>query len=343
MCPTPTGNGFDAMLPHSGRQQSVASTIKAGEAAAGRGDYAAARSYFSDLAEDGDAAVSAEGHFRLGMLAWREHNFDGAEAHYRRCGELSRKGHRPNLDARSENAIGAVHYARGDYVQARAAYLSALERTEDPVLHGLVLMNLGVLANIEADLDRALELYLRARALFRDHGSPASEALALHNLQTLHADRREWDEAEEVSVEALKVLERVGDRATMADVLRDRSELFAAKGDFARAVRECQLAIAIYTELGNELGRGETQRLQGRFLRELNDVRAAEKCLMDAFHIARTFRAKLLEAEASRELAALKRRLGDAAEATRWRLQALKLFRDLGAQPEVAQLERNED
>jgi tetratricopeptide (TPR) repeat protein len=322
------------------RSRRVESAVSVGEAAELRGDFATAEASYESLAEAEDPGTSAEGHFRLGVLAWKQGRFDEALAALTRARELARQSGRRDIEARAENGVGVVHYARGEYTQARASYAIALELTDDMLLRGRFLLNLGVVANIEGDLDRALEHYMRARALFRDHGDEKSEALALHNLQMLHSDRREWEDAEFAATEALRVLEKVGDRATIAAVLRDRAEVLAARGDLSGAVRQCQLAIAIFAELGDELGRGESQRWQGRFLRELSDWPAAERSLTDALAIAKHFRARLLEAETTRELAALARATGRSADARRWHKRALSLFRELGAQREIQELER---
>lgn len=319
------------------------SAIEAGEAAELRGDYVAAAAAYKSLADSDDAGTQADGCFRLGIVAFRQSRFDAAYDLYVRARDLSQQSNRGDLEARATNGIGAVHYARGEYTQARASYRLALDLTADPCLRARFLLNLGVLANIEGDLDGALEHYLRARALFRDCRDEPSEVLALHNLQMLHSDRREWEDAEQTSAEALVLLEKIGDRATIAQVLRDRSEVLAAMGQMLEAIRHCQLATSIFTELGNEVERAESELLHGRFLRQSGLLDQAERCLVDAYRAARAFRATLAEAEACRELAALHRARGDAAETARWRARAVKLFTQLGARRELAALARGED
>jgi tetratricopeptide (TPR) repeat protein len=319
------------------------SAIQSGETAERGGDYLAAAAAYETLTQQSDPGMQAEGHFRMGVVAWKQNRFDIALQRYVLARDLARQAERRDLEARAENGVGAVHYARGEYTQARASYMVALDLVPDPGLRGRFLLNLGVLANIQGDLDGALEHYLRARALFRDHGDEANEALALHNLQMLHADRREWDDAEQTATEALALLERLGDQATIAEVLRDRSEVLAARGDMLEAIRNCQLAASVFTELGNELGRAESELLRGRYLRMSGYLDESERSLTDAYRTAKHFRAKLAEAEACRQLAALHRARADARLADRWRERALKLFTELGAQREIASLERGAD
>jgi tetratricopeptide (TPR) repeat protein len=230
-----------------------------------------------------------------------------------------------------------VHYARGEYAQARASYQVAMERTRDPVLIGRFLLNLGVIANIEGDLENALWHYLRARALFRDNGDRTSEALALHNLGMIHADREEWDSAADAYGQCLVLCEQQGNRQMIANVLLNESEVLVARRDFTAAVRNCELAMSIYTDIGDEVGRGEAHRWRGYAQRVAGDLEAAERSLNEAVLAGQRLRARLLEAEACREMAALRRGHADAA---RWRERAVALFRDLGARRELDAMER---
>ncbi len=327
------------MKVEKGNLDQIAERAAAGEAAELRGDYDTAAAAYQVLADSAAADEAAEGHFRLGCLAWRQHQFDEALAEYERTRELAQRVGRTDLEARAHNGTGAVHYARGEYAQAGASYRVAASLTDDLVLRGRFLLNLGVLANIQGDLAGAAQSYTRACALFREHGDHASEALALHNLGMLHADLEEWDEADDAYRQALALFEAQDNRAMIANVLVNRCEVLIARGFLSEAVRQCQLATAIYDELGDELGRGEALRWQGRALREHGDAVAAEHCLVDAVHVALRYRVKLLEAEASRELAELKKSSDQPAEAARWQRRALALFRELGANRELSEMQ----
>lgn len=310
-----------------------------GKAAEIRGDLVAAAASYRALAELPDPVSAAEGHFRLGRLAWRQGHFEDALAAYARMLDLGNATGRDDIVARAHNGRGAVHYSRGEYAQAQACYRLAMSLTPDASRHAPFLLNLGVIANIQGDLLAAQQNYSRACALSREHHDSVIEALALHNLGMVHADLEEWDEADDAFKQALALFEAQSNRPMIASALVNRSEVLLAQAALAEAVRHCELAIAMYDELGDELGRGEAQRWQGRALRERGDMAAAERALVDAVHVAVRYRVKLLEAEASRELAVLKRTAGHTDEADRWEGRAMALFRELGAHRELAALE----
>ncbi len=326
-------------MPAPERRTAFESELAAGEAAEERGDYVQAAALYAPLAEDRDPEFRAEGLFRLGRAAWRQGRFDQAVAAYGEARTAARAAGRVDLEARAENGIGIVHYSRGEYAQARASYQLAMDRTTDPVLIGRFMLNLGVICNIEGDLDNALWHYLRARALFRDNGDRASEALALQNLGMIYADRREWEASTDMYEQCLGLCEWLGNRPMVAKVLLNQTEVLVARGEFERAVHNCELSKSISVEIGDEVERGEAFRWQGYAHRMAGQADAAEIALKEALRVAQRFRVKLLEAEVSRELWELKRASGDGDTAARWRQKALDLFRELGAHRELEALE----
>jgi tetratricopeptide (TPR) repeat protein len=308
--------------------------IAAGEAAEELGDYLAAAAAYTRAALGTGPAQAAEAHLRIARVAWRQGRHDRALGEYKRARALGAEAGRADLEARAENGVGVVHYTRGEYAQARASYQLATTLAKDPVLLGQFQLNLGALAEMEGDLEGALSHYLRARAVFRDHSAPTSETLALRNLGMIYADRQEWDAAGDAYRQCLALSEAQGNRRMIADVLLNASEVLVAHSDFAGAVRNCQLARSIYAELGDEMGRGEALRWQGHAHRKGGNMEAAEEALTEAILVAQRFRDRLLEAEASREMAALHHPRGRR-DAPRWRKRAVALFYELGATREL--------
>lgn len=225
------------------RNPTPGSALADGEAAEQRGDYVQASAAYRRVAESEDRTAAGEGLFRLGRVEWRQGRYDAALDWYERARAMAREGRLADLEARSENGIGAVHYSRGEYAQARASYQLAMERTGDAVLIGQLMLNLGVIANIEGSLENALWHYLRARALFRDNGDQRSEALALHNLGMVYADREEWEAAGDAYQQCLGLCEFLGNRPMIAKVLLNQAEVFVAEEWFEKAVRNCEVSM----------------------------------------------------------------------------------------------------
>jgi tetratricopeptide (TPR) repeat protein len=124
----------------------------------------------------------------------------------------------------------------------------------------------------------------------------------------------------------------------VASVLLNQSEVYCARDELDAAVASCERALAIFTEIGDEVSRGETFRWQGYALRRNGELPRAERVLNEAVRIAVRFQVALLEAEAARELGAVRRALADPLGAEKWLERALDRFTALGAQREAAEV-----
>ena len=311
------------------------------EAAELRGDLGVAVTAYERLLDSADPAVVAEARFRLGRVAWRQGRFGDALSHYTAAAAgASHLGLR-HLGARVENGVGAVHYARGAYAQARASYGVARElAADDPALLGKVLLNLGVIANIEGALDAARDAYRQSGRAFAAAGDDAGRALVLHNLGMVNADLELWDEAAESYAACLELCERQGNRQMVANVLLNQSELHDVAGRYDIAIAQCDRALMIYSEMGDQPGRGDALRARSRALRLLGRVDEAETNAAEALRIATKLQARLLEAEATRELGLVRLATGDRVSASLMLGRALASFTELGAAREVAAVRR---
>lgn len=314
---------------------SAADDIRAGIAAEEAGDFVGAAAVFESLVNDPVELVRAQARFHLGRVTWRQGQTDRALVLCEEARVLAIRLHDAALRAQVENAIGVLHVSRGEYEQARAAYGVALALSTDQVIRAKTALNLGVIANIQGHYDRARRHYQESRTLFRSASDDRGEALALHNLGMLHADLGEWDEAEEAFDRALHLFESHGNRQMIGNVLINRSEVCYGRGQVQDAIGKCDLALSIYAEIGDELGRGEALRWKVHGLRSMGLYAEAEENVQEAIRIAERTHTPLLHAEATRELARIRLAQGDATQGRTLLERALQTFRELGAQREV--------
>ena len=94
----------------------------------------------------------------------------------------------------------------------------------------------------------------------------------------LHADLEEWDEADEAYKRCLELCEAQGNKQMIANVLLNRSELSCARERYGDAVASCDLALSIYSAIGDEVGRGEAMRWKGHALRHMSAASSFEYC-----------------------------------------------------------------
>ena len=310
--------------------------LAAGQLAENEGDFVAAASVYRASLSATDERVVAEAHFLLGRVSWRQGRIDAALAEYESARTLADRLGDAELHACVDNGLGAIHYARGDYESARAAYASAASRTMDTSLRGKLLLNLGVIENAEGNIDAAWEHYDRAIHLFEECGDSQSAILALHNRGMVEAERTNWAEADATFVRALAMATTAGSRELIAKTLVNRSEVLVELDALSEAVEHCDEALSIYSAIGDEVGRGEALRWRAHALGRAGQHLLAERNASEALHIAMRAGARLLEAQAARDLGVLRGLLGDRAGGVKELRRALALFTELGAKREAA-------
>jgi tetratricopeptide (TPR) repeat protein len=313
--------------------------LAAGERAEAAGDFLAAASAYRAVTAVADESLAAEAHFRLGRVSWRQGRFAPALGAFEDARALAARIGDAELVARIDNGIGAVHYALGDYAAARQSYGAALDATREVGMHGKIVMNLGVIENIQGNLEEARARYERARQLFEQSGDEESAMLALHNRGMVDADLGRWDDADDAFLRALALAMSRGNREMVARSLVNRTEVLIERGALDDAVAHCDRALSIYEDVSDEVGRGEALRWRARARRAAARYESAEADANEALLIAIRCGARLLEAESARDLATIRIQLGDRTGALKELRRAHALYTRLGAHREAEEVE----
>jgi tetratricopeptide (TPR) repeat protein len=309
--------------------------IEAGELAQERGEFLEASAAFEGALEDLDPLVVATAHNCLGNLMWQQGAYGASLAAFEKARAIAIRHDAADARARAEIGLGLVCYARGDYATARTLYEGVRSSVASQAIRGRAFHNLGIIANIEGDIASAEQQYLAACKAFAEAEDIVGQAHAYHNLGMLHADQLDWDQADNAYAKALEMANETDSRELVGVVTMNRSELSCAMGRFEEAIERCDVALAIFDEIGAEMLRGTTLRWKGRALRELGNYAAAERALTESMRIARRAQAKLPEAAAMGELAGMLVLSGDQVAARKWLTRSLDLFRTIGATREA--------
>jgi putative nucleotidyltransferase with HDIG domain len=216
-------------------------------------------------------------------------------------------------------------------------------RAKDRRVLAMIEQNLGINCNIRGALDAALQHYRRALGCYERLGETRYTAQVLNVLGMLYTDLRRWGAAEKSLARSAELCETLGERTTHVMVEVSRAELFATQGALDRARSACDRANALARALGQEPALGEVMRWYGVIDRERGEFEAAETSLRDAHRIAKRHGIRLLEAESQRELALLFRAQSRNREALASLLASRRLFHDLRAERDLAELGRRLD
>jgi diguanylate cyclase (GGDEF)-like protein/putative nucleotidyltransferase with HDIG domain len=251
-------------------------------------------------------------------------------------GDEAAAGHALNLQAVVHWQTGGLDAAERLFLQARARALGA----GDAKLAAMTAQNLGVLANTRGDFEEAHRHYSAALAEYRALGLTRDVAYALNNLGLLHTARRDWKEAERALVEATQICDLTGDVTTRIALDVNLAELWVAQGEFGRAQQAVGRALEGAGRTGDTAVVGQATKLLGITAREAGDFAAAEEHFVRADEVATARQDLLLQAEIARERADLARRLGKNRDVLQQLNRSHRLFSQLRARAELADVGR---
>ncbi len=284
----------------------------------------------------GERTVLAEALRRYAVVRYRRNESAEARALCQRSFAAAREIGNEVLAAEALNTLGGIHLKTGSLEEARRVFLQALELGgPSRELGARVEQNLGILANIQGDLDDALGHYGRSLEAYRASGDEHGCAIAYHNLGMISADRGLFDEADRYYQESSGIAERTGDVYLQGLCLVNHAEVHLARQQFEAARRDAEAALAIFDQLGTKGDKAEAYRVIGLVYRETGRVALAESRLRSAIELAVSSGSVLVEAEASRELALLYQTMGRNQDTLRLLNAAHRLFRRLDARVDL--------
>jgi diguanylate cyclase (GGDEF)-like protein/putative nucleotidyltransferase with HDIG domain len=252
-------------------------------------------------------------------------------------GDEQAYGHAQNLHA-------IIWWQQGNLDEARRLYLEARERAlrnGDTFLAAMTAQNLGVIASVRGETDQALLYYDSSLREYRQLGRHRDECIALNNLGLLQTQLKRWPEAQASYAEALALAEhhRCADIETQLVV--NHAALTVARGDFAAAESEVALALNRARAREEMAAVAEALKLAGIVARNRGSADVAEVHFRDAAQIAESRHNILLLAELARESALLYRSLGRNRDLLRSLNTAHRLFSQLKARHDLADIERH--
>lgn len=298
--------------------------------------YGAAIAVASD---DRELAVLAEALRRLAIVL---HRRDETE----RAWELSRESYRVACELGSDvlaaealNTIGVMHLGAGAVEDARRSFLKAI-RIGSPSreLRARAEQNLGILANIQGDLEEALTWYQRSLEAYKECGDDHGRAIAYHNLGMISLDAGATPYAETYFRHALELADDTGDLFLQGLCLVSMAELDVGRQRFESARELAEDAISRFERIGAGGAKADAYRVLGMMYRESGRPVQAEARLRTAVSLASASHSAMPEAESLRELALLYQSTGRDQPALRTLHAAYGLFRKLQARPELVRV-----
>ena len=195
----------------------------------------------------GDAALAADAMTTLGLIAWRQGDYDLAATHVREALAIHQSELRIADAAHDQNVLAIILGRRGDHRAATQLYLQALASYRsigDRAGEAKTLNNLGWDAWNRGDQHGSLDYDVRALAIQKELGLTSGMALTLNNLGVGYLHLGRITDAHAHLDQALEMRERIGDRAGVVTTLGNLALISAHRGRFGEAEQRVRAAIA---------------------------------------------------------------------------------------------------
>ena len=282
----------------------------------------------SDLAADPKVAyLVAEALLHLGEMERALNLILVAEAEYR-------ARHDSIGLLRALNLAGAVLFELGDLEGAAERFSDQLElarETGSDEMSGRATNNLGAIASLRGENERALSLFRLSVPAYQRVGYLQGLGQTEHNLGIVHRDLGYWREAERHYRNALRHARQLGDERLAAMAGVGQAEIAHLRGDDRFASIEAHRSLQIFVQVGDELGRADALRLLGGIAASQSNLEEAQSYLEEALALARQHSNPLLEAEILEERAEVHSKRGRLALARADCESAAVTYKRLGA------------
>ncbi len=284
----------------------------------------------------GERTVLAEALRRVAVMRHLRNESTEARQLCRRSYSVACDAGNDLLAAEALNTLGGLDVQTGAIEDARSNFVQALARGgESRELRARVEQNLGIVANIQGNLDEAVAHYEGSLEAYRASNDEHGCAIAYANLGIAHTDLRQYERAEGYFQQSYEIAERAGDAHLQGQCLVNHAEVHVVRGRYEDARLNAEAALAIFDQLDARSDKSEAYRIIGMVYRETGRAALAESRLRSAIELAVSAGSVLNEAEASCELALLYQAMGRNQEALTLLNAAHRLFRRLDARVDL--------
>jgi tetratricopeptide (TPR) repeat protein len=253
----------------------------------------------------------------------------------------ARRRHDAAVERHALNARGAIALVSGRLTEAAdfcTQSLMASSRDGDHGTTGRASNNLGIISHFRGRHAEALSSWEIAAAAFHRAGMHAGVAECHHNMANAYREQGALDRALAESDQAVTAAEAAGDETLFALTLRGRAEIRAVRREPDLARRELDRVREIRSRMPDPVGEAEDLRVMALVQIAEGQTVRAERALREVIGRAELHGRPQLQAEATRDLAALLRKANRQGEAVAIAQDAKAIFARMGAEGEIRKL-----
>lgn len=282
---------------------------------------------------DNDAASQARFLAKLGMIAWRQGDYEGAEGAYQQALGVLGDGEASSADAAEiRYGLGLVYRQQGKYAEAEETFTQTLaiyREKGDRQNEARLLEALGHVANLRRDVEQAVEYYQQSLHIRETIGDRAGVGAGLVGLAQGLSGSGDYGKAEPLLMQALQVHKALGNKWWEILALNELGILYMMVGQWHKSEEFFKNGLRVSKEIGDDSGVTYILCNLGQVLREQDNLIDALKTLNQGLQMATHQGDRLAEAVYLGDLAIVSVKTRHFKAAIKQAQASLELFRVL--------------
>ncbi len=243
------------------------------------GEYAGAEQSIDQARRLAEAAADREAVARClnrrGIVAWRQGNYEDAEAAYQAALAIAQREISAALEGEARYGLGLVYRQQGQLDDAEREFalnLAINQAAANRQDEARALNAIGHVHNLRRNYAEAIAVYKRALDIRREIGDRAGEGASVLSIAQALGNMGDHSRAEPLLLQALSIQRSINNRWEEMLIYNELGILYLTVGDYARAAQYLQSGIDGSRAIGSALAEayvlcnlGQLQRDMGNF------------------------------------------------------------------------------
>lgn len=273
---------------------------------------------------------------KIGKIELYFNNFNTAHSLFKRSLQIYDEINHKEGIISINNCIGATLIEEGKLYQGEIQFIKAskiADAINAPILSANTNMNLGIIYNMRGLFENALDCYDKALQLIKDDQSDQSLLSNLYlNSAISQKFLQKYDQSTDNLEKALNIAQKYNYRYLKGLIYLAEAELKVLLGNYSAATALVTSAFAIFTEIGDNLSRGEAYKILGMINREQKNYDVSISYFENSQKVARN---PIDAAEILVEKVKLYRQTGEIARAKKAFKDAVQHYKKAGADARI--------
>ena len=236
--------------------------------------------------------------------------------------------------AKCENLMGSNYKESGDLAKAKDCFLSVLSLINpesDLVLTANLDVNLGILDNMQGNMDDSIKHLTNALVIYNILGDNRCIAETKHNIGMVYLESGDYESALEAFDEGIKIAKQGGFMSTLCPIYLAKSQVLIAMNDIYNAAVYADKALDHSNTTDDKLTSADIYRVKGIVERRRKNYSAAKIFLQNSLEMHTSLKNTTNIVEISFESGLLNDDVDNECEKTDWLQKSFRYNSDIDA------------